>query len=97
MKAKVDPDALFEAEGSAPFQKLQETLQAADGSEDPRTLAAADGLRGLVWIKALKRMYCLVHRSAPCCLPLCSGFLCVVVCGLNRGQEHHFTFQLTTV
>lgn len=61
MKAKLDPQAVFEDEGSAPFERLQSALAGAGGTHglDQNALTS---LQGVVWTKALKRMYCLVSR-----------------------------------
>jgi hypothetical protein len=82
MKVKLHPSSLFEALGTAPFLKLQETLQAANGSVDPGTLAAAEALQGVVWIKALKRMYCLVNRCVRVCV---SARVCACACVCVRA------------
>jgi len=62
LKTKLDPEAVFEAEGSAPYERLRATLADAEGSLDSNQQAAAASLQGVVWTKALKRMYCLVSR-----------------------------------
>lgn len=64
MKTIFDPEAVFESEGSAPFERLQATLAGVDDAALGDQQAAATSLRGVVWTKALKRMYCLVNRCA---------------------------------
>lgn len=64
MKVKMDPEAVYASEGSAPWKVLQDTLALAEGTVDEDTAAAAEGLKGVVWTTALQRMFCLVNRCA---------------------------------
>jgi midasin len=76
MKVKLDPDALYTSEGARPRDTLQAALDSVDtrserdgggdggggGAAAEAAAAQAEQLRGIVWTRALQRMYCLVRR-----------------------------------
>lgn len=63
MALQLDPEALYQRDGAAPVQQLNERL--AEGAQDADTQALQAVLGGMVWTPSMRRMYTLLDRSAP--------------------------------
>lgn len=59
---QIDPQELYQREGSVPAARLQQALQQEAQSSDAHMLALQAALSGIVWTASMRRMYTLVDR-----------------------------------